>query len=146
MSLCKRIGRDHPSQISIDWLNNCCLMSSEHIFFRLKRDKLYITLKVTSLFCNKRSKLYIDTGTTLKYFYKWNQIHFINWKFYYIYMRSSVITSVQSVKLAILRLVILIPIHSEVYLLQPYMIMLNCDLGNVSGVLQTLWFPPPIKL
>jgi len=41
-----------------------------------------------------------------------------------------VVTSVQSM--------ILIQIHSEVYLIQPYMIMLNCDLGKVNCVVQTL--------
>jgi hypothetical protein len=38
------------------------------------------------------------------------------------------------------------PVHSEVYLIQHYVIKFVCDLLQVSGFLWVLWFPPPIKL
>ena len=38
------------------------------------------------------------------------------------------------------------PVHGEVYLIQHYVIKFVSDLGQVSGFLRILRFPPPIKL
>jgi len=38
------------------------------------------------------------------------------------------------------------PVHSEVYLIQHYVIMVVSDLRQIVGFLWVLWFPPPIKL
>ena len=38
------------------------------------------------------------------------------------------------------------PVHDKVYSIQHYVIKFVSDLGHVSGFLQELWFPPPIKL
>ena len=38
------------------------------------------------------------------------------------------------------------PVHSEVYLIQHYVIKFVTDLRQVSGFLWVLRFPPPIKL
>jgi hypothetical protein len=38
------------------------------------------------------------------------------------------------------------PVHAEVYSIQRYVIKFVSDLRQVSGFLQVLWFPPPIKL
>jgi len=38
------------------------------------------------------------------------------------------------------------PAHGEVYLIQHYVIKFVSDLRQVSGFLQVLRFPPPIKL
>jgi hypothetical protein len=38
------------------------------------------------------------------------------------------------------------PVHGEVYSIQHYVIKFGSDLRQVSGFLQALQFPPPIKL
>ena len=38
------------------------------------------------------------------------------------------------------------PVHGEVYSIQHYVIMFVSDLRQVSGFLQVLQFPPPVKL
>jgi len=38
------------------------------------------------------------------------------------------------------------PAHGEVYSIQLYVIKFVIDLGQVSGFLRVLFFPPPIKL
>jgi hypothetical protein len=38
------------------------------------------------------------------------------------------------------------PIHGEVYSIQHYVMKFASDLRHVSGFLQVLRFPPPIKL
>jgi hypothetical protein len=38
------------------------------------------------------------------------------------------------------------PVYDEVYSIQHYMIKFVSDLGQVSGFLRVLRFPPPIKL
>jgi hypothetical protein len=38
------------------------------------------------------------------------------------------------------------PAHGEVYSIQHYVIMFVSDLRQVSGFLQVLQFPPPVKL
>ena len=38
------------------------------------------------------------------------------------------------------------PTHSEVHLIQHYVIKFVSDLQQVGGFLWVLWFPPPIKL
>jgi hypothetical protein len=40
----------------------------------------------------------------------------------------------------------LVPIHGKLYSIQDYVIKFVRDLWWVSGFLQVLWFPPPIKL
>jgi hypothetical protein len=44
------------------------------------------------------------------------------------------------------KVVSLNPVHHEVYLIQHYVIKFISDLQQVSGFLQVLRFPPPIKL
>ena len=44
------------------------------------------------------------------------------------------------------KVVSLNPVHGEVYSIQHYVIKFVSDLGQVSGFLRVLRFPPPIKL
>ena len=54
-------------------------------------------------------------------------------------------TIIQSVPI-ITKVVSSKPVHGEVYSIQHYVIKFVSDLRQVSGFLQILWFPPPIKL
>jgi hypothetical protein len=44
------------------------------------------------------------------------------------------------------KVVTLNPVHGEVCLIQHHVIKFVSDLRQISGFLQVLWFPPPIKL
>ena len=52
---------------------------------------------------------------------------------------------VQSVPITT-KVVSLNPVHDEMYSIQHYVIKFVSDLQQVSGFLQVLWFPQPIKL
>jgi hypothetical protein len=67
--------------------------------------------------------------------YKVNNLHIIS-KLYKEMQSVSITTNIVSSN----------PIHSEVYLMQHYVIMLVYDLRQIVGFLWVLRFPAPIKL